>query len=434
MGLYRYEAVDKTGRVLHGAMNASDEQVVSDKLAAMGYSVRAVFPAGGAPKGSQMQPISATGGQPAPAPGGRASGIARVTVGSGTPVSIKSLVPADRLSMFFRQLVTLVRSGIPLYQSFADLANATRDRRLRAAIPQMQQALQASGLSGAMAMFPDLFPAHTIACVWSGEISGKLDVILDELAADMERESSDTRYGKIGWGLTKGTLIGTIITLPLFNIGTLLAPVVGEVSGAGTPAGYAASFLQVWLRQIMLICVPIALAVMASWFAWGWLKRIPSVRRALDGALLHVPVWGNLHRSRSIAKFLGMLDHLYSAGISPATAWDAACITPRNSAIAERLKSARMESAAVSVADMAAMSGVFDQEDVGLLAAGEKAGQVPESLTRLAELYRDRADGARSVGRAWSISNLILFQIVVAGVVVIFLTKTYADVLMKMMP
>ena len=429
MGLYRYEAVDKTGRVLHGAMNASDEQAVSARLGAMGYSVRAVFPAGGNQQPARQPSLAAgTAG-----PSNRQAGMARVTVGAGTPVSIKSLVPPDRLAMFFRQLVTLVRSGIPLYQSFADLTNATRDRRLRAAIPQMQQSLQTSQLSGAMAMFPELFPAHTIACVWSGELSGKLDIILEELAVDMEREASDARYGRIGWGLTKLTLIGAIITMPLFNMGTILAPVTDEIQGAGTPQGYVATYIATWTQQILFIALPIALAVVASWLIWGRLKRAARIRRLLDGALLGVPVWGNLHRYRSMARFLSLLDHLYSAGISPTTAWDAACVAPRNSAIVERLRMAR-ESSAVSIAEMAALSNVFDPEDMGLLSAGEKTGQVPQSLQKLSEIYSDRATGARTVGRFWSISNMILFQIIVSGVVIIFVARSYAGALFKLMP
>jgi type IV pilus assembly protein PilC len=283
-------------------------------------------------------------------------------------------------------------------------------------------------------MFPELFPAHTIASVWSGEISGKLDVILEDLATDMEREASDTRYGRIGWGLTKITLIGMIVTLPMFNMGTILAPVVNESPQAGTPQGYAASFLSVWMRQIFGIGVPIALAVIASWLIWGRIKRIPAVRRALDGMLLHVPVWGNVHRCRSMARFLTLLDHLYSAGISPFVAWDAACIGPRNSAIAEKLKLARRESSAVGIADMAALSGIFDPEDMGLIAAGEKTGQVPDSLSKLTEIYLDRAESARKVGKMWSISQLILFQIVVSGVALIVVAKSYAGVLLKLMP
>jgi len=79
-------------------------------------------------------------------------------------------------------------------------------------------------------------------------------------------------------------------------------------------------------------------------------------------------------------------------------------------------------------------TGIFESEDIGLIATGEKAGQVPDSLSRLAQIYREKADAARSIGKFWSISNMILFQIVVSGVVVIFIAKTYAGVLLKLMP
>ena len=47
MGLFRYEAVNKTGKVVHGVMDAPGEQQVTQKLQAMGYSARAVYTAGG---------------------------------------------------------------------------------------------------------------------------------------------------------------------------------------------------------------------------------------------------------------------------------------------------------------------------------------------------------------------------------------------------
>ena len=43
MALFRYEAVDKTGKVLHGVMNASNEQQVAANLTQMGYAMRAVY-------------------------------------------------------------------------------------------------------------------------------------------------------------------------------------------------------------------------------------------------------------------------------------------------------------------------------------------------------------------------------------------------------
>jgi type IV pilus assembly protein PilC len=423
MGLFRYEAVDSTGKVLRGVMNACDERQVARKLQAMGYSVRGIYAgvatARPAPK-PRAAPVAVTQ---------QASGIQKVTLASGVPVSIKSKVPVSRLAMFFRQLVTLVKSGIPLYQSFGDLAVGTHDRRLRNAIPRMQGILQSGQpLSTAMAAFPDLFPAHTIASVWCGELSGKLDVILGEVADDLEQEAADTRLGRIGWGIVKGYTILFILTAPLFTLlGRMTEQVLGDSPAVADNAGSVlGSVLRSILSDIYCKSVPLALAVIVAWVAWGHAKRIPSVRRMLDGALLCVPIWGKIHRSRSVARFLHLLDELYSAGINPSQAWDAASVAPRNSAIVERLRGARRAaSAATGITELAAISNVLESDEIGLLAAGEKAGKVPESLGHIAAMYLDKAGAQRTAGRVLSISLMNSLIIFLSGLAVIVFVKSY---------
>lgn len=422
MGLFRYEAVDSTGKVLRGVMNASDEQQVAQKLQTMGYSPRGIYAGASAQAAPKPQAAPTAVKQ-------QATGMQKVTLASGVPVSIRSKVPVPRLAMFFRQLVTLVRSGVPLYQSFGDLAVGTHDRRLRSAIPDMQQILQGGQpLSTAMAAFPDLFPAHTIASVWCGELSGKLDTILGEVADDLEQEAADTRLGRIGWGIVKGYSILFILTIPLFTLlGRMTEQLLGDNPAAADDAnGMLGSALQGIFSDILRKSIPLALVVIAVWIAWGHVKRIPSVRRMLDGALLRVPVWGSIHRSRSVARFLHLLDELYSAGINPSQAWDAASVAPRNSEIVERLRGARREaSAATGIAELATISNVLESDEIGLLAAGEKTGQVPDSLGRIAGMYLDRARAQRTAGRVLSISLMNSLIIALSGLAIIVLAKSY---------
>ena len=423
MGLFRYEAVDRAGKVVHGAMKAPDEQQVARVLAQKGYAARAIHPASGQQKTVSRPPAAQS------TPAQQTGGMHSVTIASGVPVSVKSRVSASRLAMFFRQLVTLVRSGIPLYQSFSDMAPVIRDRRLRNALPHIQQSLQAGqSLSSAMAGFPDIFPAHAVASVWSGELAGKLDVVLEDVASDFEQEASDTRFGRIGWGLTKISVILLIATIPLFNMAVLLAPVLDE-SEADIVGHWLGSYPPVFVSK----CLPVILIFLASWIAWGYVKRVPTVRRLLDGMLLRVPVWGKLHRYRSVSRFLHLMDELYAAGINPSTAWNAASIAPRNSEIAEKLRLAREQTPSAGIADLAAFSNVLEPEDVAFIATGEKTGQVPATVGKLAETYADKAASQKTVGRMWSVSLVVAVQLAIGGAALIFMASTYAKTLMKLM-
>lgn len=423
MGLFRYEAIDKSGKVVRGVMNAPDEHRVAVNLINMGYTARSI--SGGSSQQAGKANLSAVAAAPVVA-AGQGKGIAAVTIASGVPVSIKSKVPASRLAAFFRQLATLVNSGVPLHESLLDVMRNAKNRHIKRALPHMQEALQSGQkLSSAMAMFPDVFPVHVIASIWSGELAGKLDIALDEVASDMEAEASDTRYGSIGWGLTKISLISFILLLPLSDMRKLLAPVLGG-------DGASVSVMIHQFMSLVLKAVPVAVAVIISWIIWGFIKRVPDVRRLLDGILLRSFVWGKIHRYRALSRFLHVLDGLHSAGLSPNAAWDAASLTPRNSEIAEKLRLARTSvSANAGVTDLFTASGVFENDDVGLAMAGEKSGRVPEMLAKLSSTYADRVNAVKMQGRLFSISAMITFSIILTGIIVIIMAWSYFESVFK---
>lgn len=411
MGLFRYEAVDKTGRVLHGAMDARDEAQVADKLAKQGYTVRAAYPAGGTQATAQVSiPQSA---RPA------------VPVVGVVPVSVKSCVPPRMLAAFFRQIATLVRSGISLQQAFVDLASITRNKHLRMACSEMHGAVgSGQKLSGAMARFPHIFPVHATASVWAGELSGRLDIALDEVATDLEREASDTLFGKIGWGITKATAIFCLFAFPFFDMKKVL-----NAAMANSTAQAQHNIIQL-LVSVLMLAVPGSVVLIVLFLAWGRAKQVPAVRRVLDSLVLRAPLWGKLHRCQSNARFLHVLDTLYAAGISPPTAWDAASLTARNSEIAAKLKNVRATMPnAERVSNLFEIAGIFEPEDVGTAMTGEKAGRLPEALANLSAAYEDKISSLRTWGRVCSIHALVLSQIVLTGIAVILMAASYSSFL-----
>lgn len=429
MGLFRYEAVDNAGKVVHGVMDAASEQHVTRKLETMGYSARAVYTANGQPATSNRTAIPTAVAQPT-AP--RASGgIAKVTLPNGVPISIKSLVSASVLARFFRQLAMLVRSGQPMYESLMHVS--VSNRGIRAALPVMRERIQSGQkLSSAMAEFPDLFPVHAIASVWCGELAGKLDVVIDEIATDFEQEAKDTLWGKVGWGITKLGVLTTILGLALSNMQPLVdkltaAPATGVSDNPTAIPSVSGDMLMRTLGAVFqfimygfIRALPFLIGVIVLWYVWGHIKRIPTVRYALDVALLKTLTWGKLHRYASLARFLHLMDSVTAAGIYPTTAWDAASLAVRNSDIASRLKLARGTAPpSAGVRALLQASGVFDMDDIGMVQAGESAGQMQEALSNLASIYSDKLASQRTLGRISSIGWIVVSQTIFTGVMLI---------------
>lgn len=422
MALYRYEAVDRAGKVVRGAMNAGNEHAVAQSLAAKGYAPRSIHLASGA-------------NRPAPAPA--AASTSRASSGaSTTPVSVASVIPAARLALFFRQLATMVIAGMPISQALDETANLLRSKRLGRAVAEMQTAVVAGkSLSGAMAAHPAVFPVHAVSVVWCGELAGRLENALDDLARDFEREAEDTRWGRIGWGLTKISIVVLVLSLPFFNMGTLLAPFVAEVvqDGSAEMGLSVGAFLARALPGVLAQGLPIAVALVVIWIVWGHVKRVAVVRRILDSLLLRTPPWGKLHRCRALARFTRYMDMLYASGVNPSTSWDAASLTPRNSEIAEKLRAARSMATTSTVSEAARMANVLLPEDVALISGGEKAGDIPGAFSRLSEMYSLQSEVQRTVAKTLSISLLVSSQLILAGVVIIYMASSYRTALFKLM-
>ena len=363
-------------------------------------------------------------------------GIASVTVASGVPVNIKPAVSLPALASFFRHFATLVRSGMPVYQALNEMQTAVHNSKLRNVLPRMQETAQSGHkLSGAMANYPGIFPVHAIASIYAGELAGKLDTALEEIASDLEEESATTRMGRIGWGMMKINWITFIIMLPACSITDLLLPVLKQsLASAGNMSKEQVlrEIMSTYIHDMLPRALLISAAMIVLWIVWGFIKRVPAARRMLDGALLYVPLWGPYHRDRAISRFAHVLDGLYSAGISPGTAWDAASLTVRNSAIAEKLRLVRSRvGPTAGLAETMAASGVFPSNDVALAASGEKAGQVPQVLANMSRSYAERAAAVKVLGRTVAIGLLIFFCLVLGGYVMVKATQSYFDLAFK---
>lgn len=438
MALFRYEAVDKTGKVLHGAMDARDEAQVADKLTQMGYSARAIFqpgmtpsPSGGTQKVAVSQPAASTA-----TVSSTKNGIQSVTAGCGVPVSIKSCVHLPVLARFFRHLATLVKSGMSLGQALNDMVPVVRDSRLRMILPRMRESTQGGHhLSALMAEYPQVFPVHTIASVWSGELGGRLEIALEEIATDLEQEAADNRFARIGWGLTKINWIFFIMCFPIANLVPLLTPVLQAcLDSAGQMSGKQVllRLLQEYWRQSFWPTVIVSLAFGALWIVWGHVKRIPGVRYMLDRLVLMAPMWGRFHRIRAHARFFHVMDSLIAAGISPGTAWDAASLTPRNSYIAQQLRGARARlDPSAGVSQLLAASGVFQPEDIGLVQSGERSGTVPDVLRNISMDYSDRIRSMRTSGKATSTTIMTTFGLLLSVYIMVRMWSSYGDLAQK---
>src|SRR5665213_1724864 len=108
----------------------------------------------------------------------------------GFLTDIINRVPAKEKVLFFRQLSTLINAGLPLSQSLRNVADQTKNKKLRAAVASIISNVEGGKtLSSSLGMFPDIFSQVAINLVEAGETSGTLDLALERIANQLEKDA-----------------------------------------------------------------------------------------------------------------------------------------------------------------------------------------------------------------------------------------------------
>ncbi len=395
MSYYRYEAIDRNGKIVMGTMDAPDESMVNARLSQMGYRPQAVT---AAPGGSR--PANGAGGTKTIPPGGQAPPMGSAKVGSAG---------AKDMALFFRQFAALVRSGIPLYQALDNLGPRTIQPALRQTSAEMAENVRSGArISDVMERYPQLYAPHVVASVRSGELGGFLEIVLDEIAHDYEQELAFYKGMWLPKAFVVQAFIAIAIAQPLFP--TLFPN-----------AEFGRYFFLAFVRNL-----PIALVLLLLLRLFLRRMQRPDKLRQRDAFALKVPVFGDLARQKALASFVRTLRRLFNAGLQPITAWEGAMNVASNTIIREKLSdSHEMMRKGMAVHDAFTATGLFANETEQLLATGVVSGQMVDMLDRVAEYYQNNVDRAFTHARFWMYRLGIIATIILTGVLLIMMMKTY---------
>lgn len=396
MPIFHYTARDRSGNVTSGYVEADSDSSAVARLQDSGLWVTDLRSPTGRPATQQ--------GQSAPA---------APSLASGTGKKLFSPVPLKDLSLFYRQLYTLLNSGIGMYQAFEMLGNPTQTPNAqlrRAAVAIGQQVLAGGRVSEAMARYPWLFEKMQRRMVEAGEYGGLLVEIFHRLADYLEREHAirqeikkKTLYPKLL--LLALLLIPPIPTLVLLGIVPYLVEVARTVEG------------------IALVCIPLYLMVRA-------LLTTQAGREGYDRLKLVLPVIGPLVRKLAVARFARTLAALYGAGVPIMTSVSLAGETCGNHVLeSATLRCVPAIERGVSITQALTASGFFPPMFLGMVSTGETSGNLDQMLDKAAAFYEEEAQHATvQLTVILGVVLLLIVAILVAIKIISFWTGFYGGV------
>src|SRR5271154_1628324 len=164
MPKFSYTAVDARGKQANGSVEANDQNDAIAQIRQLGF-----YP-------QRLDEVKAGGGDTAVAE--------KKTTGKKRTGSVKMGI----LTVFTRQLATLIDAGLPLMRSLNTLARQERNAVMRSTMAQLATAVESGGtFSEALAQHPRIFDKLYVNMVKAGELGGVLEIVLTRLAEFQEK-------------------------------------------------------------------------------------------------------------------------------------------------------------------------------------------------------------------------------------------------------
>ncbi|TXH04931.1 MAG: type II secretion system protein GspF [Nevskiaceae bacterium] len=295
-------------------------------------------------------------------------------------------ISVAELSLFTRQLATLSRSGLPLDEALAAVAEQSESKRVkRIALGVRAGVIEGNTLANSLNQFPKVFPPLFRATIEAGEHSGKLDHILERLADYVERR----QYMRTK--VLLAVLYPIILTIVAFVVVTaLLTYVVPQVVQVFQDIH---AELPVLTRVLIALSyflrhwgIYLLIAAGAGIFTFVRMLGNEAFKRRVHAFQLRVPLVGRLTRGANTGRFTRTLGILFGSGVPILDAMRIGTQVVTNLPMRDAI-----EDAAIKVREGAPLSRslgaskLFPPITVHLIASGESSGRLDDMLNRAAE-------------------------------------------------
>lgn len=322
------------------------------------------------------------------------------------------------LAVWTRQLAGLVGSGLPLERALSSLSSEAETEAERNLVAQLRAEVNSgSTFARSLAQHPQEFSGIYVAVIGAGEQSGKLGLVLEHLANDLEDQQA-LHAKLLGAALYPAIVSAVALCIVLFLV-TYVVPQVASVFAGSKRALPLLTVLMLALSDfVRSYGLWLLLLVAAGALAAQRALRVPALRYRFDAAWLELPVLGRLSRSYNAARFASTLAMLAAAGVPILKALQAASDTLSNEAMR-----ADAQEALVAVREGAPLASALSQKKrfPGLLSMfarlGEQTGQLPAMLQRAAQQLSSEVQ-RRAMQLATVLEPLL---IVVMGLVVMLI-------------
>ncbi len=324
------------------------------------------------------------------------------------------------LAVFTRQIATMLNAGLPLVQCLEVLASQQPKKRFKMALTEIRDDLEAgSTLAATLKRHPKVFSALYSAMIEAGEAGGFLDTTLNRLAVYIEKTMTLRRKVKgalIYPAVVVTVALSVVIFLLIYVIPTFKSLFEGYGAALPLPTQFVLEVSRLVRTHLVAVLTAFGVGVLGLRFYY----KTERGKRVVDGILLRVPIFGELIRKVSVAKFTRTLGTLVSSGVPILNGLQITAKTAGNKVVEEAVLQTRSSIAeGKTIAEPLKASKVFPPMVVQMISVGERTGALDAMLSKIADFYE--AEVEQTVANLTTLLEplmIVFLGVVVGGIVI----------------
>lgn len=380
--IYSWEGKDKAGKQVRGEMRAGGETIVSATLRRQGILV---------------------------------SKVKKKSFSSGKAITEKDI------ALFTRQLATMMKAGVPLLQSFDIVGKGHTNPSVSKLILDIRGDIETgTSMSQAFRKYPLYFDPLFCNLVGAGEQAGILEDLLTRLA--IYKEKTVAIKAKI-----KGALFYpvSIMAVAFIVTGVIMIWVVPAFKSVFTSFGADLPAPTLIVMNISDTCVKywylvFGLPVAAIYlFMQSW-KRSVDIQRMMDRALLKAPIFGEIVRKATVARWTRTLATMFAAGVPLVESLDSVGGAAGNAVYLDAtIKIQNEVSSGTSLTMAMQNTNVFPNMVTQMVSIGEESGALDAMLGKVADFYEEEVDEAvANISSLMEPLIMVILGVLIGGLVI----------------
>jgi type IV pilus assembly protein PilC len=355
---YQWEGKDKKGKVVKGEIRAAGESFVNATL--------------------------------------RRQGITVTKVKKQSAFASKGKITDKDITLFTRQLATMMKAGVPLLQAFDIVGKGHSNPAVAKLLGDIKADVETgSSLSTSFRKYPLYFDNLFCNLVGAGEQAGILDTLLDRLATYKEKIMAIRSKVKSALVYPTSILVVAFIIVVIIMIFVIPAfKTLFQGFGADLPGptlvvmAISDFFVSYWWAIFLSIGGGL-------WFFFYTWKRSEKMQNTMDRLMLKLPILGDIIRKATIARFSRTLSTMFSAGVPLVEALDSVAGASGNRVYYDATKRIQSEiSTGTSLTVAMQNADVFPNMVLQMTAIGEESGALDSMLSKVADFFEGEVDDA----------------------------------------